>query len=84
MLALSLLTLEFRVVDAPRKGLKVLQAVELAGMEVACRLRRPDDDLDDGGRQARNLVDRRAQVAIQPRDQCFRGDSTGWCAGERR
>ena len=56
--------------DAPRHRLVVLQPVELARVEVPRRRRRLDDDLDDGRRQAHDVLDdARDELGVEPRHQ---------------
>ena len=56
-------------VDAMGERLEILQAVELAGLEVGRGLRRFHHDLDDGRRQARYRMHARAQASVQFDDE---------------
>ena len=59
------------IVDAHvrAEALEVLQAIELAGMEMPRRRGRAHDHFDDRRRQAHDLFDAREQLVVQLRDQ---------------
>ena len=72
-------------VDLLRARLVILQAVELAGLEVARGGRRLDHDLDDGGRQPIDAHDARAPCVVGlgrgSRPACARAPAASpWCA----
>ncbi len=73
--------------DASRSrgaGLQVLEAEELAGLEVARGGRRAYDDLDDGGGQAVHRDDPGGQIVLQPAAEGVPLGVRRGCASPRR